>query len=110
MYARNAHASCLRVKPGCERAERVDATANSVLRFEDDDIVALALELEATHQAGESAADDDHAFATLGPWTQPVGRHGQYLARHWRRFVRRRLAARIGRNVGHGVTLPRPKS
>ena len=113
MHTRNAHATGLRVEPGREGAERVDATANSVLRLEDYDIVSFALELEATHESGQAATNDDHTLAALGPWSQAMGRNSQHLARYGRRFVRRRLGARIGLGlvrgiVGHDVTLPRP--
>ena len=51
-------AAGLGVQAGRERAQRVDAAADPVLRLEHDDVVALALQLERRDEPRQPATDD----------------------------------------------------
>lgn len=63
MGARDAHAAGFRVQAGREVAKRVDPATDPVLALEDDDVVALTLQLERGDEAGQPRPDDDDAFA-----------------------------------------------
>ncbi len=94
--ARDAHRAGLGVEIGAERrAQGVDATANTTLRLEHDRVVALALELERGHEAGNATADDQYALALTRAVVQPCPGHSQGVGGHRRLICRRRLARRI---------------
>ena len=80
--AGDAHGAELGVQAGGEVPAGVDAAAHAILRLEDDDIVALALQLVRGHQPGDAGAEHDDPLADARPPFQPVLGHAHGLLGH----------------------------
>ena len=103
MGARDPHAAGLGVEAGRERGpQRVDPAADAVLGLQQRHPVALALQLEGGHQAGQPGADDDHPLRRLRAGLQAGIRRRENL-RVDRGRVGRYL---VGQDVGHPGSLP----
>jgi hypothetical protein len=93
---RDAHRAGFGIQARREGAQGVDTTADTVLRLEDDRVVALPGELEGGNQAGHPCADDDHPLAASLGRLQTMAGDREDFRGHWH-VGRRWLLFGIGR-------------